>query len=62
MGIDMKTKMLKAVECAYLLDVNITEFLELERTDQLPKSFDIGIGRRWRETEVIEYKKKLKLS
>ena len=54
--------MLKAVECAYLLDVNITEFLELERTDQLPKSFDIGIGRRWRETEVIEYKKKLKLS
>jgi predicted DNA-binding transcriptional regulator AlpA len=55
------SRVLKAVECCTLLDnMDITLFLELERDGILPKSMNIGIGRRWKETELLEWYKQWK--
>lgn len=53
----MKSKLLKRVECCYILGLNIVEFLDHERAGNLPQSIHNGMGERWTRWEIEELAK-----
>lgn len=56
-----KNKLLTAVECCVLLNLPIDKFLKLEKDQSLPPSIDVGIGRRWDKSELLDWYSKINL-
>ena len=49
-------KYVKAVEAARITNLTISDFLTESRKDTFPKKWFNGVGQRWKETELMEWR------
>ena len=55
----LRDKYIKRVEAAKILEVSISQFLDLEKNRKIPQGIHFGMGQRWSKLELQEFKKNM---